>query len=246
MKIIKVYKSICISFMIYLSRIILHSLNSFNIIVHISVDNGNQYLPGINARNLAQRHPSRQALKRPYNLALTHDELLRLLEILHIESVAAGDIISAMIRRLNENTGRVDVQGLVREKLYNRIRIEMPQYPTERKETMQARLTELVDGIVRISPLNKDIILHKLNAYNVELDETVSILKTVARQRTEEGIYEILNNLTLIGELLQSRLKSNDILVNEDTLAIMILRLRRRVFDILDFHNGMLSRANTN
>ncbi|EDL47204.1 hypothetical protein PVIIG_04956 [Plasmodium vivax India VII] len=246
MKIIKMYRSICILLIIYLSRMISHSPNSFDTILHISLDNRNDYMPRTNGRNLAQRSPSRQALKRAHDCSLTDDEILKLFHLIHVEAIAAGDIITAMLLRLDEETGRVDVEGLVRDKLRRRIRMEMPYFPADKVVTMQARLTELVEDIVGISPLNKDIIFHKFEAYKVELDETVDILRFVARQRTEEGIYEILNNLQLIGELLAVRLRSNDIVVNENTSASMVLRIRRRILDILEFHHDMPSQANSN
>ncbi|GAB68672.1 hypothetical protein PCYB_135460 [Plasmodium cynomolgi strain B] len=235
MEIIKVYKFICILLTIYFSSMILHNLNSLDTVLHISLDNRNEYMPRTNGRNLAQRNPSREALKRTYDCSLTIDEILRLLHIVHVESIAAGDIITAMILRLDRETGRVNVDGLVRDRLRR-----------HRIANMQARLTELVDEIISISPLNQYIILQKLEAYKEELDETVEILQLVARQRTEEHIYSILNNLTHIRESLNLRLLTNDIAENETAVARRALRIRSRVLDILEFQYDMPSHANSN
>ncbi|KJP88570.1 hypothetical protein AK88_01849 [Plasmodium fragile] len=245
MNIIKVHRFICILSITYLSRMILHSQNSFDTVLHISVHDRNEYVSRTNGRNLAQRYPSRAALKRAYDCALTDDEIMQLAAILHVESMIAGDIATAMILRLNEQTGHVNIEELVKNSLNRRLRVEMPHFPEDRKVTMQARLTQFVKEIVAISPLNKDIILYKLDSYKVELDESIEVFQSAAREHTEQGIYELLNNLKLIGISLNARLKTSGIIVNENTAAAMVLRIRKRVLDILEFHRAMPSRANS-
>ncbi|CAA9990589.1 conserved Plasmodium protein, unknown function [Plasmodium knowlesi strain H] len=236
MKIIKVYRFICILLITFLSGIVLHSLNSFDTILHISLYSRNEYLSRTNGRYLAEGHHSRETLKRPYSCELTEDELLGLFQIIHVETVIASDIITAMILRLDEENNRLDVEELVRNTVFRRLRREMPHSAAELRLTMEARLMELVHEIMTITPLSKDILLHQLEIYRVELDESVEILRFIAKQNTEEGIYEFLNNLALIRESLEILLKSNDIVVCEHTSTIMVLRIRRRVLDILHFH----------
>ncbi|ANQ10768.1 Uncharacterized protein PCOAH_00051170 [Plasmodium coatneyi] len=246
MKIIKVYRSICILLIIYLSGIILQSLNSFDTILHISLDSRNEYMSGTNGRKLAQRNPSREALKRPYNCALTEDELHRLYHIIHVESMTAGDILTAIILHLDEETDHVNVEELIRNKLLRRLRMEMPNFPLKIRVTMQARLTQFVEEVMEMSPLRQDIILQKLEAYNVELDQSVEALRYVAGQDTEEEMYEFINDLSFLRESLEVLLRSNGIVVSDDTLTTMVLRIRRRILDILKHHHGLIEENTIN
>ncbi|GAW83196.1 hypothetical protein, conserved [Plasmodium gonderi] len=246
MNIIKIYTSFGFLLIICLSRIISYSINSFvtfvNNLVYNRIDNFSRTIQ----RNIAERSPSRSPRKRAYDFSLTEDEVENLISILHLEALVLSDIICTMIQRLNEETGSVNVDGLVRDKILQRSMIESTNYPNYVMEPMQIRLTEQVGDIVSVRPLSKDIILQKYELCKMELDESVHLVLIISKQHTEEEAYEILNNLQLIGELLNTRLRNDDIIVDDITLSCMALRARRRAMNIINYYLDRPSFAKSN
>ncbi|SBS87854.1 hypothetical protein, conserved [Plasmodium ovale curtisi] len=198
------------------------------------------------ARNLAQASSLRMSKKRTFDCSLTSDELLTLLQILYTEMLALNDIVGSIIMRTNRGEDIVNVGVIVREKLRQRILVENTKLPELRIRNMEKRLLEQMNDIFSHFSVSSKNILFMYDVLKEELDQSLLVVDCASRQKTEDARNMILNNLSDIREAFDSRLLCSNLTINEQLKIDIVLRIRRRAVDILEYHLNKDSRANNN
>ncbi|SBT47258.1 Plasmodium exported protein, unknown function [Plasmodium ovale wallikeri] len=197
-------------------------------------------------RKLAQARPLPLSRKRSYDSSLTLDELRGLINILYCEVLSLNDLISSFIIFISKGNNPSNYDVLIREKVYKRLAIEVPSYPELKKKNMVKRLKEQMQEIINILPFTNDGVFYIYEFLKLELDESIALLGFSSRQRTEDERNGSLNDLLKIRERLTIRLMSNNIMVNDDMVTEAVLRIRKRVLDIMEYHYDKPSQSQNN
>ncbi|SBT47254.1 Plasmodium exported protein, unknown function [Plasmodium ovale wallikeri] len=246
MKIIKICNHVSLFSLINLSKVILYNFKLFGMFTNELIDYTSQKKFITNERKLAEPGRLRLGKKRIYDISLTMDEIEDLNNILHCEALCLNDLVSSFIIFLSRGNHPTCYDAFIREKVRERVALSVPGYPVFRKQNMKSRLTEQMHEIIKTLPFNRDGIFYVYEFLKLEIDESEEILYFASTQKTEEHKNIVLNNLPNMRALLTARLLRNNIIVNDDMVTEAVLRVRRRVKDILDFHEHKLSRAHNN
>ncbi|SBT47245.1 hypothetical protein, conserved [Plasmodium ovale wallikeri] len=187
--------------------------------------------------------PLRLSRKRHYNCSLTIEELQRLFNILYAEVVSLDDLVASLMNFLSGNRDPNDLKNLISGKVNQRLSRVIPGYPDLRKKNMEKRLVEQIEEIIKMLPISKEEILFLHEFLRLEIDQSIEILNIVAMEETEDGRNQILNDLSYIRVRFIARLRRYRVIVNDDLITAAVLRLRRRILDILEYHYDMPSHA---
>lgn len=243
MKIDKIYNIIILFFLVNFSKVISHNLKLFGIHTNEIECYKCQKHINNNRRNLTEMSPLRLSRKRRYNCSLTIDEIQRLFNILHAEVVLLDDLVASLMNFLSRNQNPNDFKNLISGKVNQRLSRLIPGYPDLRKKNMEKRLVEQMEEIIKMLPISKDEILFLHEFLRLEIDQSIEILNNVAMEETDDGRNWILNDLSYIRVRLIARLRRYRVIVNDDLITAAVLRLRRRILDILEYHYDMPSQA---
>ncbi|SBS99354.1 hypothetical protein, conserved [Plasmodium malariae] len=133
---------------------------------------------------------------------------------------------------------------MLTEKVRQRVSIEMPSYPQLRIDNMTKRLKQQVEEVFLNKPLNQDKILKVYEGLRLEFDTTMQVLDCILRESHEDIRNHMLNNLPVIRLLHNSKLTDSNILISDDALSLIALRIRARILDLLQWHFERYSLAN--
>ncbi|KAI4835980.1 hypothetical protein MKS88_005199 [Plasmodium brasilianum] len=197
-----------------------------------------------NERNLAEGSRLRLPTKRSFDCSFTVDESIRIYHILYVELLILGDIITYIINHINRTQSIIYSEEMLTEKVRQRVSIEMPSYPQLRIDNMTKRLKQQVEEVFLNKPLNQDKILKVYEGLRLEFDTTMQVLDCILRESHEDIRNHMLNNLPVIRLLHNSKLTDSNILISDDALSLIALRIRARILDLLQWHFEIYSLAN--
>ncbi|SBT84037.1 Plasmodium exported protein, unknown function [Plasmodium ovale] len=228
------------------SKIILYNLKFLGMVINELRNYADKKPLITNVRNLAEMSPLRLNRKRKFDPSLTIDEIQRLLDVLYVEAVSLNDLVASLLIFLTRIQHPNEFKVLIRDKVSQRLALEIPNYPELRKINMEKRLKEQIEEIVKIHPICKEQILYMHAFFKLEIDVSVELLDFAARQKTEEERNNILNDLRSMRLLLTARMMRNNIEVSDKFVTDAVLRARRRVIDVLEYHFDLQSHAQNN
>ncbi|SBT47270.1 Plasmodium exported protein, unknown function [Plasmodium ovale wallikeri] len=246
MNIVRIYKHISLFSLVTLSKRIFHNIGLIGIFTSKLTDYRYHNILTTIERNLAHASNLRAGEKRCYDLSLTKDETMKLLNIIYAEELAFNDIINTLNELLNKKERHDNFSSFIREKVHKYALCEIPNYPEPRIKNIEKRLRELLKQMRLNIPLNQEKVIYMSEVFKIEFEQSKDLLWDISKLKDEDAMNEMINNLQYIRTSLDDKFTHNNIFLSEGMKINAVLRIRSRVQDILDYHFDKPSSARNN